>query len=412
MSTQETVFSPVTSKIKDYQAQIDLVRLRRHRLTRLREQLSAMDCGAALLFDPLNLRYATGSRNMQVFMQRNPARYAFVPVDGPITLFDFPNCEGLSAGLETIDEVRPAITMSFPASGNRVEEKANEWAAEIAQLVRERGGGSRRLAIDCIPYSGAFALVDLGVDIADGQRAVELARAIKSEEEIDCIKLSLAVAEAGMTRMREILRPGITENELWALLHHTNIALGGEYVETRLLSSGERTNPWFQECSDRQIAAGDLVAFDTDMVGPLGYYADVSRTFYCGEQEPTGEQTRLYQIAYQHVQENISLLKPGLTFHGFSQRSSQLPSEFTANRYFVVAHGSGLSGEYPYIVYPQDYAEKGYDGVIEENMVLSVESYVGAVGGREGVKLEEMVVVRRDGAEVLSSFPFESSLLE
>lgn len=57
-------------------------------------------------------------------------------------------------------------------------------------------------------------------------------------------------------------RPGITENQLWAELHHTNIALGGGWIATRLLASGSRTNPRFQECSDRVIKAGDLVSFD------------------------------------------------------------------------------------------------------------------------------------------------------
>ena len=92
-------------------------------------------------------------------------------------------------------------------------------------------------------------------------RTAEHARAIKSEDEIWCILGSIAVAETGIGRMRAALAPGMTENELFAILHHTNIAMGGEWCEYRLLASGGRTNPWGQECSDKMIRAGELVAF-------------------------------------------------------------------------------------------------------------------------------------------------------
>ena len=95
--------------------------------------------------------------------------------------------------------------------------------------------------------------------------------------------------------MEAALKPGISENELWAELHRGNIARGGEWIETRLLSSGPRTNPWFQECSSRIIEAGDLVAFDTDLIGPYGFCADLSRTWLCGDGPPSDEQRDLYR---------------------------------------------------------------------------------------------------------------------
>jgi Xaa-Pro aminopeptidase len=75
--------------------------------------------------------------------------------------------------------------------------------------------------------------------------------------------------------------PGMSENQLWAVLHQAVIENDGDYVETRLLSSGPRTNPWMQEASPRIIEPSDLVGLDTDVVGPFGYYADFSRTFFC-----------------------------------------------------------------------------------------------------------------------------------
>ncbi|WP_236560998.1 Xaa-Pro peptidase family protein [Pontibacillus sp. HMF3514] len=403
--------SKLTS-IRHDKTQIDLVRMRQYRLGRVREQLKAQGYGGIVIFDPVNLRYATGSRNMQVFMLRNPARYVFIPTEGPITLFDFPNCEHLSEGIETIDEVRPATTLSYVASGENLYDNAKAWAKEIADLFKQHAGDNNKLAIDYVPSVGAIELAKLGIDVVDGQEPIEHARSIKNDQEIEAMKISVRTAEEGMIRMQQALKPGITENELWSQLHQTNIAQGGDYVETRLLSSGNRTNPWFQECSDKVINEGELVAFDTDMNGPFGFFTDISRTFYCGDSEPSDEQKRLYQTAYEQIQYNIDLLKPGMTFREYAEKSWQIPDEFFPNRYFTVAHGTGLSGEYPYIVYPQDFEEKGYDGVIQPNMVLSVESYIGSPGGKEGVKLEEQLLVTEDGVENFSDFPFEQKLMK
>lgn len=399
------------SAIREARAQVDLPRLRHHRLERLRQELVRLGYGSCVMIDPLNLRYATGSRNMQVFMLRNPARYAFVPVEGPVVLFDFEGCEHLSEHIETIDDVRPAISLSYAASGHRLDEVADSWADQVADLVRAHGGGDLRVAIDRPQADGIRALAQRGIEVVDGQEPIELARSIKTDNELACIRTSIAGTELAVTRMQSALRPGITENELWSVLHQANIELGGEYVETRLLSSGERTNPWFQECGPRTIREGDLVAFDTDTNGAFGYYADFSRTWLCGDVEPTSEQRRLYRAAHEQVRTNIDALEPGLTLREYAQRCWPIPDEFAANRYFVAAHGVGLSGEYPYVVHACDFEDKGYDGTIEPGMTLCVESYIGAEGGHEGVKLEEQVLVTEQGVEVLSGYPHEPALL-
>ena len=123
-------------------------RLARGRLARIRAELARRDCGACVLLDPVNIRYATGARNMQVFMLRNPARYLFLPAEGPVVLFEFPGCHHLAADIEVIDEIRPATTVSFVAAGAHLERAARRWAAEIADLARAHGAGNRRLAIE------------------------------------------------------------------------------------------------------------------------------------------------------------------------------------------------------------------------------------------------------------------------
>jgi Xaa-Pro aminopeptidase len=390
----------------------DPKRLRAYRLARLRAELMKRDYAGALLYDPINVRYATGSRNMAVWLLHNATRYAFVPTEGPITLFDFHNCGHLSDGLETVGEVRPARAWYYFAGGPRAEDIAKRWAGEITELLEQHGAGNKRLAVDRLEPLGTTLLQQAGVQIFDGQEVLEQARAIKSADEIACMRVSIAACEAGMAKMREELRPGLSENELWSHLHQVNIARGGEWVETRLLSSGPRTNPWFQESSDRLIQAGELVSFDTDLIGPYGYCADLSRTFFCGPGRPSAEQKRLYGMAHEQIHTNLDLLQPGIGFVEFAEKSFKLPPHFAPNRYSVVFHGVGLCDEYPASLYAEEYeAGAGYDGLLEPGMTICIESYIGEVGGAEGVKLEQQALITEGGHELLSSFPFEAELL-
>ena len=390
---------------------IDLEAVRAYRLGRVRAQMDAYSLDACVLLDPVNIRYATGSRNMQVFHARNPARYLFVPQSGPVVLHEFAGCAHLAEGLETIDEIRSAITASYAAAGDAIGDVEATWARQVAALVREHCGPRAAVGLERVNAGAALALHDHGFALFDAQAPVERARAVKSAEELKCVRASVRATEVAVGRLREAMRPGLTENELWSVLHQSVIALGGDYVETRLLSSGTRTNPWFQETGDRRLAANELVALDTDVVGCHGYYCDFSRTFHTGPDQPTGEQRELYQVAHEQVHHNMELLRPGVSFREYADRAWTIPERFVANRYYLSAHGCGMTGEYPYLYHSMDFADSGYDGVIEAGMTLCAESYIGEQGGREGVKLEQQILVTDTGPELLSSFPFEDSLL-
>lgn len=389
----------------------DMSRLRAYRLARVREQLRSRDLAGCLLFDPVNIRYATGTRNMAVWTLHYRCRYCFIPTEGPVVLFDFHGCEHLSDGIEVVDEVRPAISFLYFLSGDRTDERVQLFAAEIADLVRAHGGGNQRIAVDSIEPMAANALTAAGVEVIDGQETLDQARLIKSEDEVRCMRAAIAVAEEGLARLGAAAQAGVTENALWSILHQVNIARGGEWIATRLLSSGPRTNPWFQESSDRVIGRDELVGLDTDMVGPYGYWADLSRTFHTGPSRPTDEQRRLYRLAYEQVQTNMALLKPGMGFREFAEKSWQIPDSCLANRYSCILHGVGVADEYPVIACKEDFAATGYDGVFEPGMAICVESYIGEDGGAEGVKLEEQVLITENGVECLTTFPFDDRLL-
>jgi len=397
--------------LPDFGGETDMKKMRGYRLGRLRAELKKRDYAGILIYDPINIRYATGSRNMAVWTLHNAARYCFVPTEGPITLFDYHNCEHMSDGLETIAEVRPVRSWFFFTAGPKAEVIAKLWADEIADLVKRHGGGNKRLAVDKLDPLGTHLLQERGIQLFDGQGPCEYARTIKSAEEIACMNVAISVCETGMARMRAALEPGMTENELWSILHQTNIAMGGEWIETRLLTSGGRTNPWFQESGDRIIRAGELVSFDTDLIGPYGFCADLSRSFFCAPGRPSPEQKRLYGLAYEHLHENLDLVKAGVGFREFAEIAWKLPPTCRPNRYSCIFHGVGLADEYPLGAYLEDFETGGYDGVLEAGMTICMESYMGEEGGEEGVKLEQQILVTEKGFEMLSTFPFETELL-
>jgi len=388
------------------QPPVDLNVVRRCRLERVREQLRRLDYAGVLLFDQVNCRYACDATNMQVWCSHYETRCVFIATDGPLILFDYGNFPHLAEDLPDIDEYRVNSSFYYFAAGSRSDERADEFGQVIADLVREHGAGNTRLAIDRLSYQGCSRLINQGLSIHDGLEVLELARVIKSSEELVLMQHAIDVCETGVGNMRNALEPGITENGLWARLHEANISLGGEWIETRLLSSGPRTFPWFRESSMRPIELGDMVSFDTDLIGPYGYCADMSRSWVCGD-KPGDEQRRIYALAHEQIQHNCAILKAGISFREVSERAWKIPSEFASSRYSSLIHGVGLADEYPSIKHIQDFDKKGYDGVLEENMTLCVESYIGSTQSGEGVKLEEQVRVTRDGCELMTSYPME-----
>ena len=395
--------------IRDDAPMVDMAAMREHRLARLQGEVNASGGAALLLLDPINIRYAAGIKAGQIFAMHFLSRCLVVPADGRAVVF------GWGAGKdawrpETVGQAFPMPPITYMEAGTRRDSRIAAWAREVAAVVRERGGGGR-VALDVCDPGTLDALRATGLEVVAGEPLVERACATKCPEEIACMLHAVTVADAAMARMRRELVPGMTENELFAILQHANIAMGGEWIEYRLLAAGGHTNPWGMEAGDRIIRAGELVAFDCGLVGPFGYSADVSRTFFCEPGTPTEAQKRLYRLAHENIQRNLELVRAGVTFREVSERGWMPPSEFVAHRYPVMMHGIGMGDEWPCIPWPVDWERDGYDGVLEENMVICVESFIGSEHGGEGVKLEEQVLVTRDGYQLMSTFPFEERLL-
>ena len=371
----------------------DLPAIRRYRLDRVRAALRAADIDGVVLHDPLNLKYATDTTNMPIWTMHNDVRYAWVPAEGEVVVFEFSHGEFLSAHAEVVDEIRPGTSFLPFYAGSRTEEIAGRFADEIVDLVRRDGRtGDRRVGIDTIGLEGLRALEARGCEVVSAHQAMEDARLVKSADEMVAMRCAVESCQRAIGDMRAMFEPGVTELELWVEMQRSNFLRHGEWVETRLLASGARTNPWYQEASIKPVVAGELMAFDTDMVGAYGMCVDMSRTWVCGEIRASVAQADLHARAVEMIESNAPLFVAGATYREITERMTY-PSPEEFNGYTVLAHGVGLCDEYPSLFTREQWDRNGFDGLVEAGNVFSVESFVGRRDGGEGVKLEEMILV-------------------
>lgn len=380
-------------------------RVTTYALARTQEALRRNGLPAALLFDAYNIRYVTGTAVMPVWTLHAMDRFLLVPADGAPVLWEYPSVRS-APNTERGHDVRSAPSWSVFDVGTRSALRASAFVGELKATLQDMGIHDEVIGVDRADAYGFLALQAAGLTVRPAQFSMESARSIKSADEVELIRRSLAVCDAAVTRLFEGLRPGMTELEAWSLFSADAFVNGAQYVECRLLASGQRTNPWFQEASDRVIEAGEIVTFDTDLIGPAGYLADISRAYLAGDVRPTAYQRRLYGDARIFLDEILSELRPGASVAELGSRlSRRFPEQYHAQRYPFIAHSAGLTDEYPTIVF-----ENHDDGEVLPGMVFCIEAYVGEVGGSEGVKLEEQVLVTDDGVEVLSHAPHDPRL--
>jgi Xaa-Pro aminopeptidase len=340
---------------------------------------------------------------MGVWTAGTCARYAIVPQQGTPILFEFPGI--VEASRRIHPEVRPALVWALGGFGS--SETARWWAKSVRATLRELRIEREPLGVDRLDATGWLALQREGLLTADANDVAHEARRIKTPEEIEIFRTNGRVGDAIMAEFERAIRPGVQESELAGVMSRGLLAHGGEALFTRLVASGPRTNPWFQEASQRTVLAGDLVAVDTDMIGPEGYVIDFSRTFLCGDRATTA-QKEAYRVARMNVMAMVEIVKPGVSYHEFATRVPGLPDAYLARRYPCMLHHVGLEDEGPIVPYPDTggLGEREIpEGGFEEGMVVGLECFAGRVDAPQGVKLEEQVLVTPHGVEPLFRHP-------
>ena len=174
---------------------------------------------------------------------------------------------------------------------------------------------------------------------------------------------ALAVCEDGLRRMQAARAPGLTGD--CRICTRRISKLGGEWIETRLLNSGPRTNPWYQEASARVIENGHMIAFNSDLIGPHGYSCtSISRELARrGPPRARRPSAGLYAAA--------ACAGAG-EYRAFPARHDAprdprgghpcCPSDLAERQEGCIAHGIGLCKEYPLVLHLRHFAPDGHDG--------------------------------------------------
>ena len=387
-------------------ADLDSDRLIVERRARLQKQMRAAGVSACLFFLPANIRYATGVSVMDVHCLAASERYCVIAAEGKPILFEWQ--PAIDRSNKIIEDVRPALWWQYQGAHGKqlISAFVGETLAALTELAVEPGAP---VAVDRIDPSAVFALQSAGLNLVSASPVTDAAREIKTQDEVTLMRVNGEIGRDMLLEFEEAIVPGVREIDLLAVLSNALIRRDGITLFTRLVSSGQNSNPWGTEASNRKGETGDLVALDSDATGYEGYVIDVSRTFLCGDQAPSEEQRRLYRLAMEQLMAMREATRAGRSYAAFSKLVPPLPEDYRPQSYECIVHGAGLMNEGPVIYQPWD-ENNPHDKVLEENMVLCLEAYVGRVGGSCGVKLEDQVLVTKDGHELLVDYPFDQRL--
>lgn len=223
------------------------------------------------------------------------------------------------------------------------------------------------------------------------------ARMTKSGEEIDLIKEAARIADEAFSNIQGLIKEGVTEERLATELEYEMKKLGAEGPSfDTIVASNYRSAMPHGVASDKKLQKEGFVKFDFGCFYK-GYTSDITRTVYLGE-NPSEKHYEIYQVVKEAQQKAIDAVKAGMTTRDLDKVARDYITEkgYGENFGHGLGHGIGLEiHEYPYLSY------KAEELVLEENMVVTIEPGI-YIEGFGGVRIEDDVVVKKDGCEVLN----------
>lgn len=373
----------------DWEERINFPRMRQERLRRAQHAMKESDVDVLLLFRWENTRYTTALR--------------YVPVPNS----PFEHCASFVALRREGEPI--VFTMDIEDTILRAPWIPEQNLQPHHYVQTDSGARALAHALEALALTGGKLGVDLWepttlevlqeelqtTRLVNGQKVMMDARMIKSRDEIECLKVSYSVGEAALQAGLERLKPGVRECEVQAAIWQRAISLGAEWFQSPAIVTS-RTKPYRRFTSDNIILEGDSVIID---IGPVfnGYFADFTRTWYCGAYtRPSEKQKKEFQHAWGVLRRVIAAMVPGATTGDVFRAAG----ESVLGR--MLGHGVGLAGQEPPYITEQ---EIGSGRKLEPGMVFSVEPYVSIPGAEIGFRLEEHVVITENGPEVYSTFP-------
>jgi Xaa-Pro aminopeptidase len=394
----------------DWEERVNLDRLRRERLSRIKAALKKSELGSLLCFDMNNIRYITAT-HIGTWAMDKLVRFSLLPQDDEPILWDFGSAarhhqiycpwlgERSRAGISTL---RGA---THPGSG-----LAEDVAKKIKLELEKRKLHNEPVGVDVIELPVLFALQAQGIKVVDGQQLMHEVRKIKTQDEITLLNTACMMVDSAYDELYRFMKPGVKENECVGVVSKVLYDLGSEHVEGVNAISGERCSPHPHVYTDRVLRPGDPAFFDI-LHSYNGYRTCYYRTFAIGS--ASAAMNDAYKRCRDYMDAAISIVKPGITTADVVKLWPKAEEFGFANEEAAFAlqygHGVGLSiWEKPIFsrLVSLDHPE-----VIEEGMVFALETYWPASDGWSAARLEEELVVTKDGCEIITRFPSEKLLV-
>ena len=399
----------------DWEERIDTKRMRNERKERALERMRDAGLSSMLLLSDPNIRYVTG---LAMTGGSGADHYSLLLEDGNVVHWDTADhASNQRFNCPWLNDVRyacPGLGNVPRASGSQSARRflLDKMAETVATALDDYDLKGEAMGLDVGNAGLVDALERQGVDVDTEtcSAVMEDARKVKTEDEIECLRMVAAIAEAGFQQVVENARPGKRESEVWGDVTR-ELWRHGAFVGGGYLTSGPNTWPKHQaNTTDRMMRPGDLVYADMYNIGYLGYRSCYYRTFSLGE--PTQAQQDAYETARDNLYDVLERIEPGVTTDeiakGFPDMEGEHADWYDADEHWQMttnhwAHGLGLQlYEVPLI---WRGISEDHPIELEEGMVMAVETQEPAE--RQGVRVEEMVVVRENGVEILSQWPVE-----
>lgn len=394
----------------DWQARVDFDRLRRDRLARARMMMEKHDLGALVCFVGENVRYITsvyqGNWKNNIFI-----RYCVLPRDGDPVLFETAGSDMECAKIDAPwlkGNIRPAITWKWAETAETM--MADRMVGSIYRVLEEHKLTKEKIGVDMMDPSATAAFQRAGLNLVSAWPAMSGARVVKTPDEIECLKISSAIGDTSMWKIEhEWLKPGVTEAHITAKVNEYLYEKGFDFVYDIIVASGGNTSPYRRWHTDKTIRLGDLVIVDQNAIGPGGYFVDFVRCFKVGG-KLTQREKDLYKECHESMYAAIEMMKAGNTTRDVAEK---LPV-YADDEYGTVtlqqfAHSIGLS-LYEGMWISRAYSLQ-YPVELQEGMYFAAETFAGHPGLEQTVRLEENLLVTREGPIIFTKYPFYDEAL-
>ena len=396
----------------DYEARIDYDRLRKERLQKAKDQLNDNGLGAIITWDEANIRYLT-SYYVTTPMRAAEVQFVVLTRNGEPHLFGGGTPSETERRMPWMkDRVHPMFGAPKITAKDSNDVALVMLVDAVAKLLADYGVENEPLGIEgtALQMLYAEAFEKKGIKVVHGKPTMDAARMIKTVDEIELMRITCANSENAFADIVEAIRPGVRECDLVGIGIKALYEQGDDHTEDLVCCSGYNTNPYGWSFTDKPIRPGDLIYIDVDGASYQGYKSCVYRTFCCGK--ATDEQKDLYEECRAMLYAGISKVKAGATNFDVSDQWPQSPQYWGFDTWFevlpyAVGHGIGLTLHDPPGI-TQIFKEFKIEPIeLKEGMIIALETYTGKRGGKDGVRLEENVLVTADGYEVLSRWPIE-----